>query len=163
MRYFTVSLTYPVNALGAQIHQAPGYTRTRGSNMPGLWLCQGSEYSNVLKISGLWTNQGPKYTRALDIPGLHRLLKLAECLWVILEYAWLCLKMPECWPLFCNFKISLNHYSQNSLFQNFPHFFLIFVKGCIADVLQCYEYVYDPQYTMVQDMTLLLNMPGFRI
>ena len=140
VHYFTkttVSLTYPANAPGPRIYQAPGYTWARGPNTQGPWIYQRPDHARALNTPMLWryrgseylralNKQGPKYASTLNIPGLNRLLKLAECLWIIREYAWLCLKMPECWPLSCNFKINLNHYSQNSLFQNFQNIFSSF-------------------------------------
>ena len=52
--------------------------------LTGLWIClrswiyQGFEYTRVLNMSGFWIYQGSEYP------------------WIIPEYAWLYLNMPQC-------------------------------------------------------------------
>ena len=63
------------------------------------------EYASVLNILGLWINQGSEYTsgaeyvRVLDIARLtcqgYRVLNMPEYVWIIHEYAWLCLNMAK--------------------------------------------------------------------
>ena len=33
--------------------------------------------------------------QALNMQGLHRVLNMPKCVWIVPEYAWLCLNMPE--------------------------------------------------------------------
>ena len=59
---------------------------------------QGSEY-------GLGSDQdfeyafgsfkGSEYTEILNVLSLHRILDMSEYTWIISEYVWLCLNMPE--------------------------------------------------------------------
>ena len=71
------------------------------------WIYQGSEYGSSSRyIRGLhipgfwiwlwfWICQSSEYARVLNIPGLRKLLNVPEYPWIISEYAWLSLNMPE--------------------------------------------------------------------
>ena len=61
----------------------------------------GSEYVRTQNISGfwiyfwIWVCQVGEYTWFLSMPGLHRVLNIPKYVWIIPEYAWLCLNMSE--------------------------------------------------------------------
>ena len=72
-------------------------------NMPGFSIFQGSEYARILNIPVLWISEGCEYTIVPNIRGflldLRWPLNVPGYLWIVAEYAWLCVIVPECWIL----------------------------------------------------------------
>ena len=101
-------------------------------NMPGFWICQGYEYSNVLII-----------------PRLDKLLNVSEYSWIFVEYAWFCLNKPEFWAIIqpCDRSPKGHNFSCYKILRE--RICIILVKGCIVDVGR------------VVNRRDVLNKPGF--
>ena len=90
------------------------YQGTVVLNIPGLWICQcseyasGSEYGRILDIQKVLNihktiNTNSNINSFMIYAKLHRVLIMTEYAWIILEYIWLCL------PIVFFFYINMLH------------------------------------------------------
>ena len=75
-------------------------------NIPGFWIAQDSEYVSgsecaiVLDIPGFWIClwfwmcQDSEYKRVLNMVCIHKVTQGSKYIWIIPEYAWMCLILP---------------------------------------------------------------------
>ena len=127
------------------------------------YICQGSVYTRALNVPGLWTYHSLEYARVLNILGLYRPLNEPEYPWIIPEYGWLCLIMAECWTLAwpycgCVSKVAILPHLKKVQKKG-----IIFMKRSMAQFWQIHEYAWDPEYSGVLKLALVLNMPGIFI
>ena len=74
-------------------------------NMPGFWIYLGSQYARFLNVPGFWIYQNSefwicwssKYASSSQCQGSEyaRFTQGPEYVWIIHEFAWLCLNMSE--------------------------------------------------------------------